>query len=82
VHFKLTGGTTLSLQVTENGFPAQSIVYYGKSKTQYTGSADPIRLQPDPVAARFPDQPSLRQNDQEPASFSRGRFPAIAKFLA
>lgn len=42
VHFKLTGGTTLSLQVTENGFPAQSIVYYGKSKTQYTGSADPI----------------------------------------
>jgi hypothetical protein len=42
VHFKLTGGTTLSFQVTENGFPAQSILYYGSGKTHYTGSADPV----------------------------------------
>ena len=28
VHFALTGGKTLSLEVTENGFAAQSIVYY------------------------------------------------------
>jgi hypothetical protein len=42
VHFKLTGGTSLSFEATENGSPAQSIVYYGKNKTPYAGSADPI----------------------------------------
>lgn len=42
LHFKLTGGTTLSFDVTENGFPAPTIVFYGSKKTPYTSSADPI----------------------------------------